>query len=174
MNPAFAASQRRLRDLEKEWGRFRDGNRLLNVIRHADGVSEEQKAWVINAAVSSCVSGLFTGMEEILRGLLALIDEYVPAGEGSHQAILDQASVRVNDLRPPIISETVYQALTDLKGFRHFERHNYRFRFDGALVQENVARTEELIPAFIRDVEAFIELMSDTPDDQPADLDPSP
>jgi hypothetical protein len=165
MNPAFAASQRKLLDLDQEWKRLQDGNRLLNLIRHADGAGEEQRSWVVNAALSSGISGLYTGMEEVLRGLLSLVDGYVPTGEKSHQEILDQASVGVDNVRPPIISEAVYDALTDLKGFRHFERHNYRFRFDNTLVEENEERAEGLVPAFIRDVEAFITVMSDMPED---------
>ena len=103
---------------------------------------------------------MYTGMEEALRNLLAIVDEYVPSGERSHQDILDQASVPVEGVRPAILSQETYDALTDLKGFRHFERHNYRFRFDETLVNENEARAEAAVPLFIRDALGFIEAMS--------------
>jgi hypothetical protein len=160
MNPAFAASARRLADLKREWERLESGNRLLDLVRHAQGVGDDQKSWVVNAALSSGVSGLYTGMEDILRGLLALVDSYVPGGERAHRDILDQASVAIDGVRPAIISADVYESLIALKGFRHFERHNYRFRFDEFLVEENEARAEKLVPEFCRDVERFMAAMS--------------
>jgi len=166
MNPAFAPSRRRLLDLRQEAERLEAGNRLLDLVRQADG-DTENKAWVVNAAVSSGVSGLYTGMEDILRGLLALVDGYVPTGETSHQDILDQAAMPVEGVRPAIISAPVYTALAALKNFRHFERHNYRFRFNDMLVTENVGRAEELVPDFSRDVEAFIEMLSAPPGTAP-------
>ncbi len=164
MNPAFAASRRRLIDLAQELERLKVGKRLLDLIRAAPNFEAANKAWVVNTTLSAGVSGLYTGMEDVLRGLLALVDEYVPGGERSHQDILDQASVNVDGLRPAIIGQEVYDALVDLKGFRHFERHNYGFRFDGFLVEENEVRAEGLVAAFIVDVEAFIAVMSQSPE----------
>nr|WP_294555507.1 hypothetical protein [uncultured Rhodopila sp.] len=105
-------------------------------------------------------------MEEVLRGLLSLVDGYVPAGERPHQEILVQAFAGVDNVRPPILSEPVHDALTDVKGFRHFERHNCRLRFDNTLVEENEVRAERPVPAFIRDAQTFISVMSGTPEDE--------
>lgn len=161
MSPVFAASRRRLADLQREWERLSAGNQLLDVVRNATGYTEADKAWVVNAAISSGVSGLYTGMEDVLRGLLSLVDGFVPSGADSHALLLDQASVAVEGRRPALITADVYDALLDLKGFRHFERHNYRFRFDGPLVSQNEAKAEGLVPCFIKDIEAFIAAMSD-------------
>ena len=159
MDPAFAATRRRLDDLRREWERLRAAAEAVPALWKADA-SDETKSWIINAVLSAGVSGLYTGMEAVLAGLLSVVDAHVPEGAQSHQDILDQASVAVDDRRPAIISEPVYDELTGLKTFRHFERHNYRFRFDPAQVERNEARTEVLVPMFIRDVEVFIETMS--------------
>jgi hypothetical protein len=162
MDPVFAATSRRLSDLSREHDRLIAGNLVLDILRNAD-VDEGVKRWVVNAALSAGVSGLYTGMEEILRGLLAAVDNYVPTGDRSHQEILDQASVPVDGVRPAILSQDVYDMLTDLKGFRHFERHNYRFRFDNTLVDENETRAENIVPLFVRDVLQFIDDMTPKP-----------
>ncbi len=167
MSPVFAASRRRLLDLRKEWGRLGAGNRMLDVLRQLPGQDDEQKAWMINAAISSGISGLYTGMEEVLRGLLSVVDGFVPAGERSYQDLLDQASIAVEGVRPAMISPQVCDALIEPKGFRHLERHNYRFRFSSSLVDENEARAGQVGPDFIRDVEAFIDAMSSPPDAAP-------
>ena len=165
MNPAFASSRRKLDDLGRELNRLQRGNRLLDVVRFAQDYDEADKSWVVNAAMSAGVSGLYTGMEDILRGLLSLVDRFVPSGENSHQAILDQAAAPNEGTRPAIISDHVYEALADLKGFRHFERHNYRFRFDTPQVEQNETTAEEIVPLFTRDILEFIKQMSQTPDE---------
>ncbi len=106
------------------------------------------------------MSGLYTGMEAILKGLLALVDGYVPTGERSRQDILDQCSVPIDNRRPAIISAGTDGALVALKGFRHFERHNYRFRFEPNLVEANESRAEKVVPDFIREIEAFMDAVS--------------
>ena len=40
----------------------------------------------------------------------------------------------------------------NVRSFRYFERHNGRFEFDEARVEENQARTKEIVPAFITDI----------------------
>lgn len=40
----------------------------------------------------------------------------------------------------------------NVRSFRYFERHNGRFEFDEARVEENQARTKEIVPAFIIDI----------------------
>ncbi len=42
MHPAFAASRRRLDDLKQDWGRPEGGNRLLDLVRLAQGIPPEQ------------------------------------------------------------------------------------------------------------------------------------
>ena len=48
----------------------------------------------------------------------------------------------------------------NLRSFRHFERHNDRPEFDEALVEENQARTKEVVPAFITDIDRCSAAMS--------------
>lgn len=167
MDPAFAATRRRLGDMTRELERLQMARELLAVIHSAD-FGHETKAWVVNAALSSGVTGLYTGMEEVLRGLLSAVDNYVPTGDRSHQDILDQASMAVEGTRPALISEGVYSVLTTLKGFRHFERHNYRFRFDDEQVERNERLAETLVPSFIADIEAFMAVLSAHPENDVA------
>ena len=63
MSPAFAPSQRKLLDLKTELRRLKAGNRLLDVGRKAPDADEADRSWVVNAALTSGVSGLYTGMK---------------------------------------------------------------------------------------------------------------
>ncbi len=159
MDPVFAATKRRLGEMKIEWDRLKDARVLLSAVQTAPDRTATQ-TWISNAALSAGVSGLYTGMEEALRSVLSVVDGHVPSGDRSHQDILDQASVAIPNGRPPLISEQVYTELTLLRGFRHFERHNYRFRFETEQVTHNEERAESLVPLFIADIERFIEAMS--------------
>jgi hypothetical protein len=119
MNPAFAPSARKLTELGKELTRLQIGNRLLDAVRSAQGFDEADKSWVVNAAVSAGVSGLYTGMEDILRGLLSIVDQFVPTGESSHQDILDQAATAIDGTRPCQIEKVFWFFFSKKNCFLH-------------------------------------------------------
>ena len=74
---------------------------------------------------------------------------------------LDQVSVPIEGVRSALIPQPVYRALMNVRSFRYFERHNGRFEFDEARVEENQARTKEIVPAFITDIGRCSAAMSD-------------
>ena len=105
MSPAFGASARKLADLKREWEQLLASRSLLMDFQHSLSGEKSTKRWIVNAALSSGVSGLYTGMEDVLRGLISKIDGSVPAGPNSHQELLEQASISIGALRPAILSE---------------------------------------------------------------------
>lgn len=84
-----------------------------------------------------------------------------------HDRVRDAHRVVIEGVRPAILGQRTYDLLTDLKGFRHFERHNDRFRFDEALTHENYDRVLEAVPAFHADIEEFIAKLSVDPEPSP-------
>ena len=48
----------------------------------------------------------------------------------------------------------------NVRSFRYFERHNGRPEFDEACIEENQARAEEIVPAFITDTDRCSAAMS--------------
>jgi len=73
---------------------------------------------------------------------------------------LDQVSVPIEGVRSALIPQPVYRVLMNLRSFRHFERHNDRPEFDEARIEENQARTKEVVPAFITDIDRCSAAMS--------------
>jgi uncharacterized protein YutE (UPF0331/DUF86 family) len=69
-----------------------------------------------------------------------------------HQDILDQMSADVDGIRPALLDLELYEALTELKGFRHVVRHRYGLELKPVKVIENVELVRSAFPAFIRAV----------------------
>ncbi len=160
MNPIFASIKFKLNDLNRELTQFISAETSFSSCESVSEVRRAHEDWIRNSAFSGGVVGLYTGMEAILKDLLSIVDRQVPSGDNWHQVLIEQASEPVQGLRPAIISETVTDGLMKLRGFRHFERHNYRFKFEAQLVEANVSLVKILSPVFIQDILTFIASMS--------------
>lgn len=108
--------------------------------------------WGAVAAVSLGIHNVYNGIEDILLSLANDVDGLVPKGPTMHQDILDQMSAEIAGTRPAVLDPQLYQSLTELKGFRHLVRHRYGFDLKAANVQENLDRTREAFPPFIKAV----------------------
>ncbi len=67
----------------------------------------------------------------------------------AHQDVLDQMAAEVAGTRPALLDLDLYQALTELKGFRHLVRHRYGFDLKTDKVIENLALLQKVFPVFI-------------------------
>jgi hypothetical protein len=78
------------------------------------------------AAVASVLHSFYNGLENIFRVVAKNIDESVPSGAQSHQALLTQISQRTGN-RSEVISRESAKKLKGYLSFRHFYRHSYSF-----------------------------------------------
>jgi hypothetical protein len=166
-HPDFLLVLARIEDVGRELALATDmRSRVVDKLlagRDGDPVLE----WSAGALLATAVEVIYTGMEETLRQLLKVTDKLLPTRDGSfHAALLAQARAAVDgpEGRPPILSLKTYELLNQLRAFRHFERNNYRFRFDFTLTETNFRRAAEVVPIFRAEVEAIIRYYSDTSD----------
>jgi hypothetical protein len=106
--------------------------------RHRSDV--ERGDWGALSAVSLGVHNVYNGIEDILMSLARDVDGSVPFGPTMHQDILDQMAAEISGIRPPLLPMPLYEALTELKGFRHLVRHKYGFDLQPERVIENFMR----------------------------------
>jgi uncharacterized protein YutE (UPF0331/DUF86 family) len=64
-------------------------------------------------------------------------------------------AAEVAGTRPALLDTGLYEALVELKGFRHLVRHRYGFDLKPEKVIENLDLLQKVFPAFI---EAVVEL----------------
>jgi hypothetical protein len=150
MHAAFALADRRLRDLMAEHARMQAAEiaRLEKLASSAVDIDR----WIASTTRASVVESLFTGMEGVLKELLSVIDGEVTAmAETSrfHAAVLAQAAGQTSS-RAPLISESLYRSLDELRRFRHLERNIYT----GALNAERVTELTHLVLGVVPEFEA--------------------
>ncbi len=110
-----------------------------------------------NALRASGIEGVYTGIEGVLKEILAVIDGGVFASESWHAHLLAQAAVPNEQKgRPAIISDRVYEQLDRLRAFRHIERNIYRHLLRERDVDENLIRLTEVFPLFEAEIDSFL------------------
>jgi len=105
--------------------------------------------WGAMSAVSSGIHNVYNGIEDVLLSIARDVDDAVPTGASAHQDVLDQMAADVAGTRPALLDRGLYEALTELKGFRHLVRHRYGFDLKPDKVIENLQLLQNIFPAFI-------------------------
>ena len=142
-HPAFAKLSPKIDRAEKE----------LREIEHYWSIhfSEiEAGEWGAVSAVSLGIHNVYNGVEDILLSLAKDIDGLVPSGPTIHQDVLDQMSAPIANTRPPVLEAELYEALAELKSFRHLVRHRYGFDLRPDKVRENFELTRHAFPLFVQ------------------------
>lgn len=122
--------------------------------------------WGALAAVSSGIHNVYNGIEDILLSIAKDIDGYVPTGSSAHQDILDQMASEIKGTRPALLTAELYDALLEIKGFRHLVRHRYGFDLKPERVAANFELAKSTLPTFINAViqlETAMRKEDDTP-----------
>ncbi len=70
-------------------------------------------------------------------------------------------SAEIAGVRPALLTSPLYEALTELKGFRHRVRHRYGFDLRAYKVHENLVRVRASLPSFIDAVSAMESVLID-------------
>lgn len=117
--------------------------------------------WGAMSAVSAGIHNVYNGLEDVLLSLARDIDDDVPTGPSAHQDVLDQMASEVSGVRPALIDQDLYEALTELKGFRHLARHRYGFDLKPDKVVENLELLRRFFPTFIAAVTTLEAAMRD-------------
>lgn len=146
--PAFARLTPKIRRAERELAQME-----AFYEKHAAEMAAGD--WGTMSAISSGIHNVYNGIEDILLGLARDIDDDVPTGSSAHQDVLDQMASEVAGTRPPLIDLDLYEALTELKAFRHLVRHRYGFDLKPDKVIENLELVRRVFPAFVAAITAL-------------------
>ena len=121
--------------------------RLGNYIEAYDR-SDLNDAWSRTATLAYAIHGVYNGMEDVMTDIARMIDAAVPQGPTSHQTLLDQMLVGLEGIRPPLLDETLYADMVELKSFRHLVRHHYGIDLVAAKVEANRQLAESVLDRF--------------------------
>lgn len=110
-------------------------------------------------AAALSLQNFYTGVEQTFEEIAKQVDESVPTGVSSHRELLEQMTLEIPNLRPPVIRADTSQRLNEYRGFRHVVVHRYGFELHPeriqALVEELPACNDELT----KDMRAFCDFL---------------
>ena len=77
--------------------------------------------------IGSILHDYYTATEKIFETIAGRIDRSTPQGDKWHKELLEQMTLDVPGLRPPVVTLQTAGALDPLRGFRHVFRNIYGF-----------------------------------------------
>ena len=143
MIPGYQVLAARIRDELEDLDRsvWRAG-RAWQAARRA---GSDQDMFIDSAALN--LHGFYAGVERLFEAAALQLDGSLPKGEAWHRDLLDQMTLDLPGLRPPVISLAVMQMLDEYRRFRHVVRNVYAESFDPQRVGELV---EKLAPGWLQ------------------------
>ena len=153
MSPEEAVARRLRAEIEHEL------ERLAGLRRHAAGAPRTDDPYAIRAR-GSILHDLYGGIERICGRIADELDGGPPRGDAWHQQLIRSMTLRIDGVRPRVITPELETELRDFLGFRHLFRNIYGDELD----VERVARLEERLPEVLDDFEtqvrAFLDWMT--------------
>jgi len=105
-------------------------NRLIDEHRSLlDSCASNAPTPIELSALATFLHSFYSGIENSLKRIATEIDGGVPSGDAWHRQLLRGMTSSTN-LRPPVLSNSLYQTLSEYLAFRHFFRQAYSFHFD--------------------------------------------
>lgn len=116
--------------------RWLDELAAIDLGAEADRGSLARAAWALHHA--------YSGLEAILERTMRTIEGSLPEGPDFHKALLDDAALELEEVRPRLLSRQTVIQLHDLRTFRHFVRHAYAVDLDAERLADLQRRAIDL------------------------------
>jgi len=104
--------------------------------------------------VAANMMRFYTGVEDILEQILKVFDEFQHQGDSWHQTLLISAQTATRQ-RPAIIGRATFDALNDLRGFRHIVQKAYATPFDWDKMKHLAESVQGTLNGFLEDLDTF-------------------
>lgn len=102
---------------------------------------------------------LYNAFENIFRGIAELFENSVDDLERWHVQLLERMRLDLMPLRPPVIGEQAYDALDELRRFRHLFRHAYGVRLDPLRLRLVLDKAWALRRIYEEEMERFLRFL---------------
>lgn len=104
---------------------------------------------------------LYNAFENIFQNIAAVFENSVDPVAQWHTQLLERMRLDVMPLRPAVIDDEAYDALDELRRFRHVFRHAYVAKLDQARLQLALNKALTLKKVYVRQLERFISFLQD-------------
>jgi hypothetical protein len=102
------------------------------------------------------VEKVYSGCERVMEMVASEIDHSkVDHAEGWHTSLLKRMANSYPGVREAVISSGCYNALDQLRAFRHRHRNSYGLTLDRTIVLERAAQAKQAFDIFRSEIAAF-------------------
>lgn len=102
---------------------------------------------------------LYNAFENVFQNITAVFENAVDDVERWHVQLLERMRLDVMPLRPAVIDDRAYDALDELRRFRHLFRHAYTMKLDPLRLQLVMRKALALKAIYADQLEQFIEFL---------------
>lgn len=132
-------------------------NRLIGEHRILlDSCATKEPTPIEVSALATFLHSFYSGIENSLKRIAFEIDGEVPSGDAWHRQLLTLMA-NATAVRPPVLSQTLYEILSEYLAFRHFFRQAYSFHFDWSKMAGLVLKAEQTLKVFEMEVDRFFD-----------------
>jgi len=110
-------------------------------------------------SVALNLHGFYTGLEKVFEKIAGSIDRSIPEGANWHSELLNQMSLDIPGVRPPVISEGVRQQLDEYRGFRHVVRNVYTYQMNPEKIKPLVKKLRKTMKSVTIELTAFADFL---------------
>ena len=100
---------------------------------------------------------LYCAFEDLFKLVAGFWENSVQTNGSFHVHLLKKMQVRIDGIRPALISQESYVCLNDLRGFRHVFRHAYSFGLDDERIFHLLRNIFQKKDVVLEDLQRFID-----------------
>jgi hypothetical protein len=102
---------------------------------------------------------LYNAFENIFQNIAAVFENSVDDVDRWHAQLLERMRLDTMPLRPAVIDDAAYDALDELRRFRHLFRHSYGVELDSQRLRLVMDKALVLKTVYAEQMEQFIEFL---------------
>ena len=119
-----------------------------------DRKREEGRAVV--ESVGYQLHNLYCAFEDLFKIVAKTFENHIEDKSKYHVELLKRMTIRIEKIRPSLLSRETYVLLDDLRSFRHFFRHAYSYELDERKVKLVLDDVERLKEIYRKDIDLFL------------------
>jgi uncharacterized protein YutE (UPF0331/DUF86 family) len=111
---------------------------------------------VVLESLAFQLHNLYCAFEDLFRIVANHFENHITEPTAWHKELLDRMQTEIQGVRPPLISETAYEFLDELRGFRHVFRHAYGVKLEPAKIKIVLKKTIALQKIYEKEIANFL------------------
>ncbi len=109
--------------------------------------------------IGNLLHGFYNGVENIFKRVAGELNGGLPSGGDWHSQLLQDMTLNLSGLRPPVISRDTATRLKKYLDFRHLFRHLYGFDLEWPPVWLLITSFDAAYLPFVSEVRRFLEFL---------------